>query len=61
MLPFGRDYIIPSPFDLRLIAVVIPTEAKAAMESGVAQNPIQDWDKYEEELLYRMGNTNKMV
>jgi malate dehydrogenase (oxaloacetate-decarboxylating)(NADP+) len=60
-LTFGRDYIIPSPFDPRLIAKVAPAVARAAMESGVAQNPIQDWKKYEEELLDRMGSDNKMV
>jgi len=60
-LNFGRDYIIPKPFDPRLIAVVAPAVAKAAMESGVAKNPIQDWDKYVEELLERLGNDNKMV
>lgn len=60
-LNFGRDYIIPKPFDPRLIAVVPPAVAKAAMESGVAENPIADWDKYVEELLDRLGNDNKMV
>jgi malate dehydrogenase (oxaloacetate-decarboxylating)(NADP+) len=60
-LTFGRDYIIPSPFDPRLITVVAPAVAKAAMESGVALNPIMDWNKYEEELLERMGSDNKMV
>lgn len=60
-LIFGRDYIIPSPFDPRLIAVVAPAVAKAAMDSGVAQNPILDWKKYEEELFDRMGSDNKMV
>lgn len=60
-LNFGRDYIIPKPFDPRLIAVVSPAVAKAAMDSGVAQNPITDWDKYTEELLERLGNDNKMV
>ena len=60
-LTFGRDYIIPSPFDPRLITVVAPAVAKAAMDSGVALNPINDWNKYEEELLDRMGNDNKMV
>ena len=60
-LTFGRDYIIPSPFDPRLITVVAPAVAKAAMDSGVALNPIQDWYKYEVELLDRMGNDNKMV
>ncbi|WP_159801016.1 NADP-dependent malic enzyme [Flavobacterium sp. MK4S-17] len=60
-LNFGREYIIPKPFDPRLIAVVAPAVAKAAMESGVAQQPIADWDKYTEELLERLGNDNKMV
>jgi malate dehydrogenase (oxaloacetate-decarboxylating)(NADP+) len=60
-LTFGREYIIPSPFDPRLITVVAPAVAKAAMDSGVAQNPILDWRKYEQELLDRMGNDTKMV
>ena len=60
-LNFGRDYIIPKPFDPRLIAVVPPAVAKAAMESGVARIPIQDWERYEEELLDRMGNDNKIT
>lgn len=60
-LGFGREYIIPKPFDPRLITVVAPAVAKAAMESGVALNPITDWEKYEEELQARLGNDNKMV
>ena len=60
-LNFGRDYIIPKPFDPRLITIVAPAVAKAAMESGVAQNPILDWEKYEEELAERLGSDNKMV
>jgi malate dehydrogenase (oxaloacetate-decarboxylating)(NADP+) len=60
-LTFGRDYIIPSPFDPRLISVVASAVAKAAMDSGVAQNPILDWKKYEEELLGRLGTDNKML
>lgn len=60
-LNFGRDYIIPKPFDPRLITMVAPAVAKAAMDSGVALNPITDWEKYEEELLERMGSDNKMV
>lgn len=60
-LGFGREYIIPKPFDPRLITVVAPAVAKAAMESGVALNPITDWNKYEEELLNRLGNDNKMI
>ena len=60
-LNFGRDYIIPKPFDPRLITIVAPAVAKAAMDSGVALNPITDWKKYEEELMDRLGNDNKMV
>lgn len=60
-LIFGRDYIIPKPFDPRLIAEVAPAVAKAAMESGVAQQPITDWDRYNDELLERLGSDNKMV
>lgn len=60
-LNFGRDYIIPKPFDPRLIAVVAPAVAKAAMDSGVAQIEINDWEKYEEELLERLGSDNKMI
>jgi malate dehydrogenase (oxaloacetate-decarboxylating)(NADP+) len=60
-LNFGKDYIIPKPFDPRLISVVAPAVAKAAMESGVAQVEITDWEKYEEELLERLGSDNKMI
>jgi len=60
-LNFGADYIIPKPFDPRLIAKVPPAVAKAAMESGVARQDIQDWERYEEELLERMGNENKIT
>jgi malate dehydrogenase (oxaloacetate-decarboxylating)(NADP+) len=60
-LIFGRDYIIPKPFDPRLISTVAPAVARAAMESGVALHPILDWQKYEEELLDRLGSDNKMV
>ncbi|MGS2762353.1 NADP-dependent malic enzyme [Sinomicrobium sp. M5D2P9] len=60
-LNFGREYIIPKPFDPRLIAKVPPAVAKAAMESGVATEPIVDWEKYEEELMQRLGNDNKIV
>jgi len=60
-LTFSKDYIIPKPFDPRLIATVPPAVAKAAMESGVAQEPIEDWKKYEEQLLDRLGNDNKIV
>ena len=60
-LNFGPDYIIPKPFDPRLIAKVPPAVARAAMDSGVARQGIQDWQKYEEELLERMGNENKIT
>jgi len=60
-LNFGCDYIIPKPVDPRLIAEVAPAVAKAAMESGVAQIEITDWEKYKDELLERLGSDNKMV
>lgn len=60
-LTFGKDYIIPKPFDPRLIAVVPPAVAKAAMESGIAKYPIENWKKYEESLLERLGSDNKLV
>jgi malate dehydrogenase (oxaloacetate-decarboxylating)(NADP+) len=60
-LAFGRDYIIPKPFDPRLIAEIPPAVAKAAMDSGVALAPITDWEKYKDDLLERMGSDNKLV
>ncbi|MAW96362.1 MULTISPECIES: NADP-dependent malic enzyme [unclassified Leeuwenhoekiella] len=60
-LNFSREYIIPKPFDPRLITKVPPAVAKAAMDSGVARQPITDWLKYEDELLDRMGSDNKIV
>jgi malate dehydrogenase (oxaloacetate-decarboxylating)(NADP+) len=60
-LTFGRDYIIPKPFDPRLIAEVPPAVAKAAIESGVAKEPIEDWGKYKDTLLERLGSDNKLV
>ena len=60
-LTFGKEYIIPKPFDPRLIAVVPPAVAKAAMDSGIAKEPIKDWEKYEESLLERLGSDNKLV
>lgn len=60
-LVFGKDYIIPKPFDPRLITTVPMAVAKAAMESGVAAAPIKDWDKYQEELYARTGSDKKIV
>ena len=50
-LRFGPDYLIPKPFDPRLISVIAPAVAKAAMDSGVATRPITDFDAYRERLL----------
>ncbi|QIE60142.1 NADP-dependent malic enzyme [Rasiella rasia] len=60
-LNFGRDYIIPKPFDPRLIATVPPAVAKAAMESGVATEPIVDWERYQDDLYERLGSDNKII
>ncbi|CAL2103962.1 NADP(+)-dependent malate dehydrogenase [Tenacibaculum sp. 190130A14a] len=60
-LSFGKDYIIPKPFDPRLIYEIPPAIAKAAIESGVAQEPIVDWDKYIEELMDRSGTGSKEI
>lgn len=59
-LTFGPDYIIPKPFDSRLISHVPPAVAKAAMETGVAFHPIVDWGRYRAELLGRMGANNRI-
>ncbi|MGC6432451.1 MAG: NADP-dependent malic enzyme [Jejuia sp.] len=60
-LAFGKNYIIPKPFDPRLIAEIPPAVAKAAMESGVAKEPIVDWEKYKNTLRERLGSDNKLV
>ena len=60
-LTFGKEYIIPKPFDPRLIFKIPPAVAKAAIESGVAREPIQDWAKYEEQLITRSGNDEKFI
>ena len=60
-LTFGKDYIIPKPFDPRLITNVPPMVAKAAMDSGVAKQPIENWDQYEEELHGRLYGDKKIV
>ena len=60
-LTFGKDYIIPKPFDPRLITNVPMAVAKAAMVSGVAAAPIKDWNKYQEELHARTGSDKKLV
>ncbi|MFZ9074466.1 MAG: NADP-dependent malic enzyme [Flavobacteriaceae bacterium] len=60
-LSFGKEYIIPKPFDPRLITTVPPAVAKAAMDSGVATEPIENWERYRETLEERLGTTQKMV
>lgn len=61
---FGKDYLIPKPFDPRLISKVSPAVAKAAMDSGVATSPITDWDAYRQRLdqfVYQSGLIMKPV
>jgi malate dehydrogenase (oxaloacetate-decarboxylating)(NADP+) len=63
-LSFGPEYIIPKPFDPRLIVKIAPAVARAAMDSGVASAPIRDFDAYEDKLnefIYQSGLTMKPV
>ena len=60
-LSFGREYIIPKPLDPRLITTVAPAVAKAAIESGVALKPIEDWDEYKKKLVRLMGFENQII
>ncbi len=60
-ITFGSNYIIPKPLDPRLLATVAPAVAKAAMESGVAQYPITDWEGYENNLNNRLGLDNQVM
>ncbi|MBO9640487.1 MAG: NADP-dependent malic enzyme, partial [Siphonobacter aquaeclarae] len=60
-LTFGRNYIIPKPMDPRLLTTVAPAVARAAMESGLATQPITDWDAYEQILAKRLGQDNQLT
>ena len=63
-LVFGADYLIPKPFDLRLIVEVAAAVAQAAMDSGVAKQPIEDFERYRERLgrfVFRSGMLMKPV
>jgi malate dehydrogenase (oxaloacetate-decarboxylating)(NADP+) len=63
-LKFGAEYLIPKPFDLRLIVEIAPAVARAAMDSGVATRPIEDFDAYHEQLcrfVFRSGMLMKPV
>ncbi len=59
-MKFGRDYIIPKPFDPRVLVWEAMAVAKAAMETGVAQNPV-DLDEYREQLESRLGKAHEMM
>jgi malate dehydrogenase (oxaloacetate-decarboxylating)(NADP+) len=60
-LCFGPEYIIPKPLDPRLLSTLAPAVAKAAMESGVAQQPISNWDSYVLQLNKRLGLDNQLM
>lgn len=60
-ISFGPNYIIPKPLDPRLLSTVAPAVAKAAMESGVAQFQIGNWDQYAIELNKRLGLDNQIM
>lgn len=60
-LSFGKEYIIPKPFDPRLLIEVVPAVAKAAMESGVARKPIQDFETYHNELTNQVYKSGYMM
>ncbi len=60
-ISFGPNYIIPKPLDPRLLSTVAPAVAKAAMDSGVAKFPIENWDKYIAELNKRLGLDNQVI
>lgn len=58
---FGKDFIIPKPLDPRLLTSIAPAVAKAAIDSGVAQFIIKDWNEYKEQLAKRLGLDNKLL
>ncbi len=60
-ISFGADYIIPKPVDPRLLSTVAPAVAKAAIESGVAQKTIDNWQEYEQNLNKRLGLDNQLM
>ncbi|MAO32925.1 MAG: NADP-dependent malic enzyme [Crocinitomicaceae bacterium] len=60
-LSFGRNQFIPKPLDPRLVYFVAPAVAKAAIQSGVAREPITNWDQYEGQLKKRLGLDNKLI
>lgn len=60
-ITFGRNYFIPKPLDPRLLTIVAPAVAKAAVESGVAKAPISDWEAYAADLVRRMGTNDNVM
>src|ERR1017187_3631450 len=60
-ISFGPEYIIPKPLDPRLLSTVAPAVAKAAIESGVAQITINNWDSYAIALNKRLGLDNQLI
>jgi len=60
-IKFGREYLIPKPFDPRVLLHVAPAVVKAAMESGVARRPIEDLDKYRERLEALQGRSKEIM
>ncbi len=60
-ITFGREYLIPKPLDPRLITIISPAVAKAAMDSGMAKRHIEDWNAYHQELLNRIGIDQKLM
>jgi malate dehydrogenase (oxaloacetate-decarboxylating)(NADP+) len=60
-LNFGKTYLIPKPLDPRLITTISPAVAKAAIDSGVAKNPIADWGEYHLQLQKRIGIDQKFM
>jgi malate dehydrogenase (oxaloacetate-decarboxylating)(NADP+) len=58
---FGREYIIPKPFDPRVLWKVAPAVARAAMETGIAKEPIEDWQVYEDQLKERLGLSKEII
>lgn len=58
---FGPEYIIPKPFDPRVLWYVAPAVAKAAMDTGVARLPVEDWTAYKEQLQERLGFSTEII
>ncbi len=60
-IEFGKEYIIPKPFDPRVLTWVAPAVAKAAMDTGVAQRPIQDFEQYRDCLEGKLGKSHQVM